>query len=73
MIRRFTYLLMGLALLASVHLGFARDAGAEYYGDPCAELISGIEYSLDQHDPGYFRYAMWLYSLGVERGCPQFV
>jgi hypothetical protein len=70
--RRILYVLMGLALIASVGFGFVspRGANADYWGDPCAELVSGIEYNLDQ---GNFRYAMWLVQLGVQHNCPQFV
>jgi hypothetical protein len=66
MMRRIVYVLMGLVLIGSFAVGSARDAGAEYYGNPCRELVIGIDYNLRA---GNYQYAEFLWELAEQNGC----
>ena len=66
MTRRFMCLLMGLALIARFAIGSPRQAGAEYDGNPCRELVIGIDYNLHA---GNYQYAEFLWELAVQNGC----
>jgi hypothetical protein len=64
--RRIIYALMGLALIASLGFASPRSAGAEYYGDPCAELAWAVAYHLGQ---GNIDYVGQLIRWQHETGC----
>jgi hypothetical protein len=61
--RRFFFMLVGLALIASFALGSPSGARAN---DGCSELDSAIEYHVQQHN---WAYVMQLLEWGREAEC----